>query len=90
MGQFKELEPVDLIETGTEPEFFVTEILKADYLPDGNIRFYVGSRRGKNVVRLEFCVVTSVAAVSGMARKAIQLAAEAHNFATITTGLLNS
>jgi hypothetical protein len=72
---------VDLIETGTEPEFVATHIARFDQLPNGWVRLYIASHRTKGVDRIEYSVLVAPDDLSSMARQCLDIAAEAHNAA---------
>jgi hypothetical protein len=79
MARVIEAESVEVIETGSEPEYFVSKLLKYDHMPNGLIRLYFASQRAKNVVRLEYSVIISKEDLVFMAREAINIVGDAHN-----------
>ena len=57
MGGLVEPANANLIETATEPEYFVTTLVKADHIGE-NVRLYFATNRG-SLTRLEFTAVAS-------------------------------
>ena len=72
---------IDLIETGTEPEFVATHIARFDQLPNGWVRIYIASHRSKGVDRIEYSVLCAPADLTQMARECFDIASQAHNAA---------
>ncbi len=70
-----------LLETGNEPEFFVTGIAKFEMVPGGLIRLYLATQKG-NCLRLEYTAVVPADALALMGRACLQKAAESHTQAT--------
>jgi hypothetical protein len=58
----------DLYQTGTEPEFWVTEIAKVEPACAGAMRLYCASSR-EGSIRLEYTVVIPMEGLSHMARQ---------------------
>lgn len=68
----------DLYETGTEPEFFVQKIAKAEPVNDGMVRVYLSTMR-QNHLRLEYTVLVTITDLAEMGRECLRIAAEGHN-----------
>lgn len=80
------LEPAtkEIIETGTEPEFFVTHIARAELVMGGAcVRFYIASERSPGVLRVEYTAVCTLGAAAQMARHIMSIAADNHNLLTM-------
>jgi hypothetical protein len=86
MAKLVEQAAIELIETGTEPEFVATHIARYDQLPNGWVRLYIGSHRSKGVDRIEYSVLVAPDDLSQMARECLDIAANAHN-ANVFRGL---
>lgn len=69
----------DVIESGTEPEYFISRLLRYDLMPNGMVRLYFSSKRGRNIQRLEYSVILSTEDLVLMAREALNICGEAHN-----------
>ena len=82
MARFNEAANVDLIETGTEPEFLASSIPRYDMLPNGWVRLYIASHRSRNIDRIEYTVLVAPDDLATMGRQCMDIAAEAHNVAT--------
>ena len=85
MSQAKALAAVpntklEMLETGTEPEFFVTDVVAGESLPGGNVRMYCCARKRDKLILL-YTVVVPIENLAVMARQSAQIAAEAHNIA---------
>lgn len=78
MQRAKERQKPELHETGTEPEFFVSHIARAEPAGDGCVRLYIAAER-HGYLRLEYTVVTTTAGLASMARQALTIAADTHN-----------
>lgn len=63
----------ELIETGTEPEFFITDICKAEMVSKDTVRIYACSKRG-NVMRLEYTAVMSLADLMANCQRCLSMA----------------
>lgn len=72
-----EREAFEFIETGTEPEYFVTAT-RFEPAGNGNIRIYCYSSRGR-YLRLLYTTVMSAQDMARTSRDAGQAAAIAHN-----------
>lgn len=68
----------ELIETGTEPEYFITHLAKAEPLKNGLMRLYIASER-RDHLRLEYTVVVSPRELAEMCRAGLLIAADMHN-----------
>jgi hypothetical protein len=77
MGMMTSREPNrEVIETGTEPEFFIHDIDRWEDAGDGMIRVLVVSRRG-NSERGEYWLMCSPDRLAYMCRKGLTFAEEA-------------
>jgi hypothetical protein len=65
----------ELIETGTEPEFYITDICKAEMVSKDTVRLYCCSKRG-NVMRLEYTVILALADLLHTCQKCLTMARE--------------
>lgn len=63
----------DLIENGTEPEFFITDICRAEMVTADTARLYCCSKRG-DVMRLEYTVVMALADLVNCCQKCMSMA----------------
>lgn len=70
----------DLLESGNEPEFFVTHLHKAEPAANGCLRLYFAQRRGNHSVLL-YTVVVAISDLAHIARTNLHNAADAHNLA---------
>lgn len=86
MGQVTEPVGLDLIETGTEPDYVATKIAKFEPLSNGWVRLYVCSERSKGTGRVEFSVCCSVEDLVNMARDSMKIAATVHNRKMLALG----
>ena len=76
----------DLIETGLEPEFFVTDIVRSEAAGNGGtMRLYVACRKHGHPV-VQFTVVGSLDDFAKMAAQVLRLAADQHNAVMMLTG----
>jgi len=71
-----------LVETGMEPEFFITSLAKIELMADGLVRLYLATEKG-NVLRLEYTAIVPGPALAEMGRICLRLAAESHNAMTM-------
>lgn len=69
---------MEFYQTGTEPEFFVTHVVKAEAAAEGCLRLYFAQRRG-DVSILLYTVVVAVSDLAQIARTNLHNAADAHN-----------
>lgn len=84
-GMGMELAPVaalELHETGSEPEFFVTDIARVELAGAGSIRLYVASER-HGTYRLEYTVVIPMDKLAVMAQQSMEIVAVSHNTRTL-------
>lgn len=65
----------ELTETGTEPEFFITDIYKAEMVTQDTARLYCCSKRG-DVMRLEYTVVMALADLIYCCQKCLSMTKE--------------
>lgn len=65
----------NVIETGLEPEFFVTDIVKCERAADGTMRVYAACSRGGRMV-MQFTVVGSLLDFSKMAQQVLNMASD--------------
>lgn len=63
----------DLIENGSEPEFFITDICKAEMVTSDTARLYACCKRD-GVMRLEYTVVMSLADLINCCQKCLTMA----------------
>jgi hypothetical protein len=70
-----------MIETGSEPEFFVTGIAKFEIMTGGLIRLYLATQKGHSL-RLEYTAIVPADALAAMGRACLHMAAEGHTWAT--------
>lgn len=80
MGSSKPNVAREYTETGTEPEFVVSDIQIED-AGAGNVRVYAYASRHGTHFPLQFTAFISAVDLMKMARKAMHAAAEAHNVA---------
>jgi hypothetical protein len=66
---------LDVFETGNEPDYYITDILRVEPANDHDVRFYLASKRN-SVLRLEYSAVISKNALRPMAKQLIELADE--------------
>lgn len=71
-----------LVETGMEPEFFITSLAKVELMADGLVRLYLATEKG-NILRLEYTAIVPGTALAEMGRACLRLAAESHNAETM-------
>lgn len=65
----------EVIESGLEPEFFITDIVRCERAADGAMRVFVACSR-KGCLVMQFTVVGSVLDFSKMAQQVLDLAAD--------------
>jgi hypothetical protein len=70
-----------MIETGTEPEYFVTTIPKFEVMAGGLIRIYLATQKG-DTLRLEYTAIVPADSLASMGRTCLHMAAEGHTWAT--------
>jgi len=70
-----------LLETGSEPEFFVSGIAKFEFMAGGLIRLYLATQKG-NCLRLEYTAIVSADSLAAMGRACLQMAADSHTLTT--------
>jgi hypothetical protein len=68
-----EMPRLDVFETGNEPDYYITDILRMEPAGEHDIRIYLASRRN-NVLRLEYSAVVSRDALRPMAQQLIEMA----------------
>lgn len=78
MGHAKPQPVGELFETGTEPEFFITDTRLED-AGGGNVRIFCYARRKLNELHLLYTVVVPAESLVAMARKAMHAASDSHN-----------
>lgn len=78
MGTFIEREKSNLCDTGSAPEFYITDIGKAEFPSPHDVRFYLCVKRG-SLLLVQFTCIIPVTDIAIMAREAMQIAAEHHN-----------
>lgn len=78
MGFSRQPEPTwEYFETGSEPEYFVTHT-RLEVVQGGNIRIYCYVKRHDRM-HLLYTAIVPPSDLAEMARKSMQVAAEAHN-----------
>lgn len=75
-----------LIESGNEPEYFVTDICKHEPMKNGMVRLYVGSERAGHF-KLEYTAIVPTASLAAMGRLCLQISADVHNLDIFTEGM---
>jgi hypothetical protein len=70
--------PLEIEETGSEPEYVVTDLIRAEPAMNGCVRLYYGQRRG-NRIKLEYTVVVAIVDLVKIARSNLGHVADAHN-----------
>lgn len=86
LGQMAEPVALDLIETGTEPDYVATKIARYEPLSNGWVRIYYCSSRGKGSARVEFSVCCSLEDLVSMAREEMKISANVHNRKMLALG----
>jgi hypothetical protein len=61
---------LDVFETGNEPDYYITDILRIEPAGQSDVRIYLASRRN-SVMRLEFSAVLARSAVRPMAQRVL-------------------
>jgi hypothetical protein len=83
MGSAKEQAHAALVENGLEPEYLITDIVRAEPVSGGMMRLYLlylAVRKHKTLV-LQFTVIASVQDFATMSKQVMQMAADRHNLA---------
>ena len=70
--------PLEVVETGNEPEYVINCIARAEPAGSGTVRLFMGSRRSRTV-KVEFSVVVTLADLASMASEGQAIAADTHN-----------
>lgn len=68
-----EIPRLDVFETGNEPDYYITDILRMEPANDHDVRLYLASRRN-SVLRLEYSAVIAKSALRPMAQQLIDMA----------------
>lgn len=71
----------NLIESGSEPEYFITGIAKFEIMNNGLIRLYLATQKG-DCLKLEYTAVVPATSLAAMGRACLHMAAEGHTWAT--------
>jgi hypothetical protein len=61
---------LDVFETGNEPDYYITDILRIEATGEHDVRIYLASRRN-SVMRLEFSAVLARSALRPMAQQVL-------------------
>lgn len=81
MGSPRKLTNAPLIESGLEPEFVITDIVRAEPASDGNLmRLYLATKK-HNAMVVQFTVVGSPADFAKMAEQVMEMAGDRNNLA---------
>jgi len=80
MGYMREPIRSQLVESGLEAEYLITDIVRAEPVGDGMMRVYLASRKHRTLI-LQFTVVASLQDFARMAKQVLEMAADAHNLA---------
>lgn len=67
----------EIYETGAEPEYVATELVKYEQVGRDMVRLYVASERGA-MLRMEYTVLVTIADLIGMAASASFIIASLH------------
>jgi hypothetical protein len=72
----------ELIETGMEPEYFVSAMPRAEIASVGNVRLYLAAEK-HGILRLEYTAVVPIELLAAMGRQLLDIAARGHNVITL-------
>lgn len=70
-----EVPRLDVFETGNEPDYYITDILRIEPANDHDVRLYLGSKMN-SLLKLQYSVVISRNALRPMAQQLIEMADE--------------
>lgn len=78
MGSNQPRQQVSIVETGLEPEYLITDIVRAEPVGGGMMRLYLATKK-QNTLAVQFTVVGALGDFFRMAKQVQDMAADRHN-----------